>query len=81
MTEEDYKYFRNKRADRVYLGRTLSQKAFREGAEGVLEEFVRPFRIVSKVIDGTESHEFFRDGKQRAVRWAKRSVPTWRGTR
>jgi hypothetical protein len=68
MTEEDYEYFRNKRADRVYLSRTLSQKAFRKGTDGTLEEFVRPFRIVSKVIGGTESHEFFRDGKQVSLR-------------
>jgi hypothetical protein len=68
MTEEDYEYFRNKRADRVYLSRALSQKAFRRAADGAQEEFVRPFRIVSKVIDGVESHEFFRDGKQISLR-------------
>ena len=68
MTEDDYEYFRNKRADRVYLSRTLSQKAFRRDADGTLEEFVRPFRIISKVVDGAESHEFFRDGKQISLR-------------
>ena len=68
MTEEDYEFFQNKRVDRVYLSRSLSQKFFRKGDDGNVEELVRPFRIVSKVIDGRESHEFFRDGKQVSLR-------------
>jgi hypothetical protein len=68
MTEEDYEFFLNKRVDRVYLSRSLSPRFFRRGSEGNVEEFVRPFRIVSKVIDGRESHEFFRDGKQVSLR-------------
>lgn len=68
MTEEDYEFFLNKRVDRVYLSRSLGQKFFRKGDDGNVEELVRPFRIVSKVIDGRESHEFFRDGKQVSLR-------------
>ena len=67
MTDE-YEYFRNKRADRVYLSRSLSLKQFHKTDGGEVEEFERPFRIVSKVIDGAESHEFFRDGKQVSLR-------------
>ena len=46
----------------------MSQKFFRKGDDGNVEELVRPFRIVSKVVDGRESHEFFRDGKQVSLR-------------
>lgn len=65
---DDYEYFRNKRADRVYLSRSLSDKQFRKAEDGSIEEFERPFRIVSKVIDCAESHQFFRDGKQVSLR-------------
>ena len=65
---EDYEYFQNKRADRVYLTRSLSQKLYRKTADGEVEEFERPFRIVSKIVDCTESHQFFRDGKQVSLR-------------
>jgi hypothetical protein len=49
----------------------LDQKGLRKASDGALEEFVRPFRIVSKVIDGAESHEFFRDGKEVSLRITK----------
>ncbi|TGP44892.1 DUF4263 domain-containing protein [bacterium M00.F.Ca.ET.228.01.1.1] len=65
---DDYEYFRNKRTDRVYLSCFLSDKQFRRAEDGNLEEFERPFRIVSKVIDGAESHQFFRDGRQVSLR-------------
>ncbi|KVQ55924.1 Shedu immune nuclease family protein [Burkholderia territorii] len=65
---DDYEYFRNKRTDRVYLSRSLSDKQFRRAEDGSLEEFERPFRIVSKVIDCAESHQFFRDGRQVSLR-------------
>lgn len=68
---DDYEYFRNKRSDRVYLSRSLSQKQYRKGGEGNLEEFERPFRIVSKVVDCAEGHQFFRDGKQVVLRITK----------
>lgn len=65
---DDYEYFKNKRTDRVYLSKLLSHKLYRKNDEGGVEEFVRPFRIVSKVIDCAESHEFFKDGKQVSLR-------------
>ncbi|CAJ7609897.1 Uncharacterised protein [Burkholderia pseudomallei] len=65
---DDYEYFRNKRADRVYLSRSLSDKQYRKTEDGDVEEFERPFRIVSKVVDCAESHQFFRDGKQVSLR-------------
>ncbi len=65
---DDYEYFKNKRTDRVYLSKLMSQKLYRKSEEGEIEEFVRPFRLVSKVIDCTESHQFFKDGKQVSLR-------------
>lgn len=65
---DEYEYFRNKRGDRVYLSRSLSQKQYRRTDGGEVQEFSRPFRIVSKIIDCRESHEFFRDGKQISLR-------------
>jgi len=65
---DDYEYFRSKRPDRVYLSRSLSQKQYRKDEAGQVQEFVRPFRIVSKVIDCAESHQFFKDGKQISLR-------------
>lgn len=65
---DKYEYFRNKRPDRVYLSRSLSQKQYRKNDAGEVEEFERPFRVVSKVIDCEESHQFFKDGKQVSLR-------------
>lgn len=65
---DDFEFFKNKRTDRIYLSKSLSQKLFRKNESGEVEEYERPFRIVSKVIDGTESHQFFKDGKQVSLR-------------
>ena len=64
---DDYKYFQNKRTDRVYLSKSLGEQ-YKKNDEGEVEEFERPFRIASKVIDCAESHEFFKDGKQVSLR-------------
>lgn len=68
---DDYEYHRNKRADRVYLSRSLETKAYRKLDDGSLEEFRRPLRIVSKVVDTKEAHEFFKDGKEVSLRITK----------
>ena len=65
---DDYEYFKNKRADRIYLSRSLSTKQYRKNDVGEVEEFVRPFRIASKIIECGESHQFFKDGKQVSLR-------------
>ncbi len=65
---DDYEFFKNKRTDRVYLSRSLSQKQYRRDEGGEVQEITRPFRVVSKVIDCAESHEFFKDGKQVSLR-------------
>jgi hypothetical protein len=65
---DDHEYFSNKRPDRVYLSRSLADKSFRKSDDGAIEEFTRPFRVVSKVIDCEESHQFFKDGKEVSLR-------------
>lgn len=65
---DDYEYFKNKRADRIYLSRSLTTKQFKKNDAGVVEEFERPFRIASKIIECSESHKFFKDGKQVSLR-------------
>lgn len=65
---DDYDYFQNKRDDRVYLSKSLIAKSYRKNEDGEVEEFERPFRIVSKIINCAESHQFFRDGKQVSLR-------------
>lgn len=65
---DDYDYFKNKRTDRVYLSKSLSEKAYRQIEDGTIEEFEKPFRIASKVIDSNESHQFIKDGKQVSLR-------------
>lgn len=61
---DDYEYFQNKRSDRVYLSPSLENVLPGPG----IEPIVRPFRIVSKIVDCNESHQFFRDGKQVSLR-------------
>ena len=68
MMSEDDEYFKNKRPDRVYLSRSLTTTQFRKDEDGNVQEFERPFRVVSKVIDCAESHQFFKDGKQTSLR-------------
>ena len=65
---DDYEYFKNKRDDRVYLSRSLESKVSIKNENGDIEELVRPFRIISKVIDCEESHKFIKDGKQVSLR-------------
>jgi hypothetical protein len=65
---DDYEYFKNKRNDRVYLSRSLEAKQLYKDEGGNIKELVRPFRIVSKVIDGAENHEFIKEGKEVSLR-------------
>lgn len=65
---DEYEYFKNKRPDRVYLSRSLSQKQYKKDENGEVQEFERPFRVVSKIVDSVESHQFFKDGKQVSLR-------------
>jgi hypothetical protein len=70
MTEEpkEYDYFINKRTDKVYLSRSLDAKFLSKNEMGEIEEIVRPFRIVSKIIENSEDHKFIKDGKQISLR-------------
>jgi len=65
---DDYDYFVNKRSDRIYLSKLIEDRGFSRNEKGEITEFVRPLRIVSKVIDYQESHQFFKDGKEVSLR-------------
>lgn len=64
----DYEYFINKRADRIYLSKSLDAKFPVKNENGEIEELIRPFRIVSKIIENNETHKFIKDGKQVSLR-------------
>jgi len=64
----DYEYFINKRTDRVYLSKSLDAKFPIKNEKGEIEELTRPFRIVSKIIETKETHQFIKDGKQVSLR-------------
>ncbi len=65
---EDYEYFFNKRTDKVYLSKTLENISLQHNENGEVEEITKPFRIVSKVLNTEETHEFIKDGKQVSLR-------------
>lgn len=70
MTEgtTDYEYFINKKTDKVYLSKSLDAKLLSKNENGEIEEIIRPFRIVSKIIDNTETHQFIKDGREVSLR-------------
>jgi hypothetical protein len=65
---DDYEYFRNKRTDRVYLSKSLRQLEQSKDSAGNIQQLSRPFRIVSKIVESTESHQFIKDGSEIALR-------------
>ena len=65
---DDYDYFRNKRADRIYLSKSLRKLEYSRDVDGNIRSLSRPFRIVSKIVDAQESHQFIKDGKEIVLR-------------
>ncbi|MGJ8621085.1 MAG: hypothetical protein ACSHWN_12215, partial [Methylophilaceae bacterium] len=65
---DDITYFNSKRPDRVYLSPLLSKKTFYLDNDKEVKELVRPFRIISKIVEGQEAHKFIKDGKQISLR-------------
>lgn len=64
----EYEIHINKRTDRIHLSKAIEQKVFiRDETNGVVE-ISRPFRILSKVLDNKESHEFIKKGKELVLR-------------
>ncbi|MET4082689.1 hypothetical protein ABIB40_002649 [Pedobacter sp. UYP30] len=70
MTEEptEYDYFKNKRTDKVYLSKALDAKFLFKNENDEIEEIIRSFRIVSKIIENNEDHQFIKEGKQVSLR-------------
>ncbi len=67
-TTTDFDYFKNKRTDRLYLSKSLDAKIAYKDESGEIKELIKPFRIISKVIDGNEAHVFIKEGKEVSLR-------------
>lgn len=65
---DDYEYFKNKKSDKVYLSKSLESKVFHLDENGKVQELIRPFRYISKIVSTSENHKFIKDGKQVALR-------------
>jgi hypothetical protein len=66
MLEEpsDYQIFINKRTDKIYLSKALEQHFWERDAVEGIKQISRTFRIISKVINSPEVHQFTKDGKE-----------------
>ena len=65
---DSYEYFKNKKTDKVYLSKRLENKVYQLGEDGEVQELVRPFRYISKIVNTPENHKFIKDGKQVSLR-------------
>lgn len=68
VNSSEHEIFINKRTDRVYISKALEQKIFKPGEIEGVEEISRDFRIISKVFDNIEAHEFIKEGGQIKLR-------------
>lgn len=64
----EYEFFKNKKTDKIYLSRALEQTFLKPDEIEGLREITRPFRILSKVFESKESHEFIKQGKELVLR-------------
>jgi hypothetical protein len=64
----DYEIHLNKKTDRVYLSKALYESTLVPDKLEGLKELRKPFRILSKVFDAKESHEFIKQGKELNLR-------------
>jgi len=68
VNSSEHEIFINKRTDRVYISKALEQKIFKPSETEGFEEISRDFRIISKVFDNIEAHEFIKEGGQIKLR-------------
>lgn len=64
----DFEYFSNKKVDKVYLSKSIPIKVPFRDDEGEIKEIIRPIRILSKVLEGSEQHHFIKQGKELVLR-------------
>lgn len=65
---DDYKYFKNKRADKIYLSGLMKVRGFVKDDIGEIREHIRPLRYISKVFDAKERHHFVKEGEELVIR-------------
>lgn len=68
MDDDDYEFHTGKLPHRLYLSRLIDAKLYRKLEDGEIQEIVRPLRILSEVMDCSETHQFIRDGKEISLR-------------
>ncbi len=64
----DFEYFSNKKPDKLYLSRSLDTMVGSEIVDGNTKAIMKPFRIISKVIDSKEEQIFFKEGQETSLR-------------
>lgn len=70
MTDQstDFDFFINKKTDKIYLSKSLDQSFYSKNDKDEIEEIIRPFRIVSKIVENPENHQFIKDGNEVSLR-------------
>lgn len=65
----EYDFFIKKQKDKIYLSRSIATSTFQNDEEkGMINKIETPIRIVSKVFDNNESHDFIKEGKELVLR-------------
>jgi len=60
--------FDNKRTDKVYVSPQFPKKDLIKDSTGAMQEIIRPFRKISKIITASEGHEFVKQGQEMILR-------------
>ena len=68
MSQNDIKYFVNKRDDKVYVSRRIQVKNTTENIDGYMEEIERPFRYISKIVNSTNELVPIKNSKEMTLR-------------
>lgn len=63
----DYEIFLNKKTDKIYMSKALDTTQIKSSVEDGVVELSRPFRIISKILEG-EDHIFVKEGKELVLR-------------
>ena len=64
----DFEYFSNKKVDKVYMSKSIPTKTPFKDDNDEIKEIIRPIRILSKVLEGSEQHHFIKQGKELVLR-------------
>ena len=60
--------FNNKRPDKIYVSPQFAHKDFIKDSTETIQEIVRPFRKISKIITTSEGNEYVKQGQEIVIR-------------